>query len=88
MLEGAQQFATFQLVLLARALVQAALFVAVILADLGIGSLGAVSFISSAVMFLTAWILAKRAVRNSTCGAGTSLASRCESSSASAVVSS
>ena len=61
-LEGAQQFATFQLVLLARALVQAALFVAVILADLGIGSLGAVSFISSGVMFLAAWILAKRAV--------------------------
>jgi len=61
-LEGAQQFATFQLVLLARALVQAALFVAVILADLGIGSLGAVSFISSGVMFFAAWILAKRAV--------------------------
>ena len=61
-LEGAQQFATFQLVLLARALVQAALFVAVILADLGIGSLGAVSFISSAVMFFAAWFLAKHAV--------------------------
>jgi O-antigen/teichoic acid export membrane protein len=57
-LEGAQQFATFQMVLLARALVQAALFVAVIVADLGIGSLGAVSFISSTVMFFAA----KRAV--------------------------
>jgi O-antigen/teichoic acid export membrane protein len=61
-LEGAQQFATFQLVLLVRALVQAGLFVAVIVADLGIGSLGAVSFISSAVMFFAALILAKRAV--------------------------
>ena len=61
-LEGAQQFATFQVVLLARAVVQAALFVAVIVANLGIGSLGAVSFISSAVMFVVAWILAKRAV--------------------------
>jgi O-antigen/teichoic acid export membrane protein len=61
-LEGSQQSAMYQAVLLIRALVQAALFVAVLVADLGIGSLGAVSLISSAVMFVAAWLLARRAV--------------------------
>ena len=61
-LEGSQQSAMYQVVLLLRALVQAALFVAVLVAGLGVGSLGAVSFISSAVMFFAAWFLARRAI--------------------------
>src|SRR6266542_2903315 len=59
-LEGSQQFVIFQEVLLARALVQTALFVVVLVAHLGIGGLGAASFISSAAMFFVAWFLARR----------------------------
>lgn len=59
-LEGSQQSAMYQAVLLVRSLVQAALFVAVLVTDRGIGSLGAASFFSSGAMFVAAWFLARR----------------------------
>jgi O-antigen/teichoic acid export membrane protein len=61
-LEGTQRFAVFQAVELIRALLQAALYVLVLLEGWGIGLLGAALMASSLWMLVTYWILAHRAV--------------------------
>jgi O-antigen/teichoic acid export membrane protein len=61
-LEGTQRFVTFQAVELARALLQAGLFVLVLLEGWGIGALGAALMASSICALATYWLLAHRTV--------------------------
>lgn len=61
-LEGAQRYVTFQAIELMRTALQAALFVVVLVADLGIAGLGAALTASSLVVLVVAVIAARRAV--------------------------
>jgi O-antigen/teichoic acid export membrane protein len=61
-LEGTQRFTYYQGVELTRALSQTALFIGVLVADLGVAGLGAAMMASSLVVLVLSWILAHRAV--------------------------
>ena len=61
-LEGAQRFTYYQGIELTRALAQAALFIAVLVTDLGVAGLGAAMMASSLVVLVLSWQLAHRAV--------------------------
>jgi O-antigen/teichoic acid export membrane protein len=61
-LEGAQHFTAYQAVLLLRSLLQTVLFIGVLVANLGIGSLGAASLVSSGVMLLTLAVVTPRMI--------------------------
>jgi O-antigen/teichoic acid export membrane protein len=61
-LEGTQRFAVFQAVELGRALLQAALYVLVLLEGWGLGMLGGALMASSLCMLVSYWLLAHRAV--------------------------
>lgn len=61
-IEGTQKFVHFQAVELARTLLQAALYVLVLLEGWGIGALGGALMASSLCILITYWLLAHRAV--------------------------
>ncbi len=61
-LEGTQRFIVFQAVELARTVLQAALFVLVLLEGWGIGALGGAWLATSVCILATYWLLAHRAV--------------------------
>lgn len=62
-LEGTQQYIVYQTVELIRGLLQAGLYVIVLLEGWGIGALGGASMASSICALLAYWVLAHRAVR-------------------------
>jgi O-antigen/teichoic acid export membrane protein len=61
-LEGTQEIVVYQAVELARTLLQAALYVLVLLEGWGIGALGGALTVSSMCILVTYWLLAHRAV--------------------------
>jgi len=61
-LQGTQQYIVYQSVELARMLLQAALYVLVLLEGWGIGALGGALMVSSICALVTYWLLAHRAV--------------------------
>jgi O-antigen/teichoic acid export membrane protein len=61
-LEGIQRFPVYQAIEIMRALVQAVLFVGVLVLDLGIEGLAVALLISSVVVLLTSWLVVRKVV--------------------------
>ena len=61
-LEGAQRYDVYQVLEVARAIVQSALYVVVLVTDLGVAGLAAATVLSSGVVMVIGWVAARRIV--------------------------